>query len=762
MHNAAALRAARDREAARKPAVRSFVAAPLDLWLFTAVAALVAIGLVMVFSASSATAYAEHGDIAYYLKRQLMWLVVGLAGAFVCYRIDYQRLRAIAPYLLVAAIGGLLLVFVPHIGLGVNGGRRWIGTGGLSLEPSEFAKLALVIYLSAMLSARGERITSLGRGLFPLCVPVAIMAVLVLKEPDMGTASLLLFTALALFFAAGARLVHLAAIVLTTVPFAVLTVLASPYRRARVFAFVDPWKDPLNTGFHIVQSLLALGSGGIFGVGLGASRAKFFYLPEQYTDFIFSVLGEELGLIGTLAVDRALRDRCLSRGEDRAGRARSLRLLPGHRLRRDDRDPGVREHRRRLVVVAGHRRAVAVHLLRRKLADRQPNGRRTRCQRGASSQSQSSKVTVLFAGGGTGGHLYPAIAIADALRGRANVAFVGSAERLESTIVPKAGYHLYTISAHALPRRVSPALARAAVENFAGIAQSLRLLASQKPDIVVATGGYVCFPVAFAARVRRIARRSRARIVLLEPNRSPGVTARVLAPLVDEISGECDGFSERMRAKCRATGVPVRYAPQRLPSRIAAAGRLGLDPNARTLLVIGGSQGAKTLNDAVLRLLRSNALPRGWQVLALTGAAQFAATEAALAAERRRNVVLRPYLDDMSDAYAVADLVSGASGRLDARRTGSIGETRHLGSLSLCYGGPPSGERGAIRSRWSGGDPLRRAARPRRLGRCSRAGCRARAARRTRRGRCPARGRRCAGAHPRADRCARRAKRARS
>jgi len=126
--------------------------------------------------------------------------------------------------------------------------------------------------------------------------------VLVLKEPDMGTASLLFFTAFALMFAAGARMIHLAAITLTTVPFAVLTVLASPYRRARVFAFVDPWKDPLNTGFHIVQSLLALGSGGIFGVGLGASRAKFFYLPEQYTDFIFSVLGEELGLIGTLVV----------------------------------------------------------------------------------------------------------------------------------------------------------------------------------------------------------------------------------------------------------------------------------------------------------------------------------------------------------------------------------------------------------------------------------------------------------------------------
>jgi cell division protein FtsW len=270
--------------------------------LFAAVAALVGIGLVMVFSASSATAYAEHGDIAYYVKRQLIWLVVGLAGAIAVYRMDLMALKRMAPYLLLGATVGLLLVFVPHIGLGVNGGRRWIGFSALSLQPSEFAKLALVVYLAAMLAARGERITSLARGLFPLCVPVAVMAVLVLKEPDMGTASLLVFTAFAMFFAAGARMFHLIAILFVTVPFAALTVIASPYRRARVFAFWDPWKDPQNTGFHIVQSLLALGSGGIFGVGLGASRAKFFYLPEQYTDFIFSVLGEELGLIGALVV----------------------------------------------------------------------------------------------------------------------------------------------------------------------------------------------------------------------------------------------------------------------------------------------------------------------------------------------------------------------------------------------------------------------------------------------------------------------------
>ena len=290
------------RDAPDRVPIRSYVAAPPDAVLFAVVATLVGIGLVMVFSASSATAYAEHGDIAYYVKRQLIWLAVGLTAAFFVYRMDLAQLKRAAPVLLLAAIAGLLLVFVPHVGLGVNGGRRWIGFSSLSFQPSEFAKLALVIYLSAMLSARGERITSLARGLFPLCVPVLLMAVLVLKEPDMGTASLLVFVAFTMFFAAGARVFHLAAILAVTAPIAAISVVASPYRRARIFAFLDPWKDPQNTGFHIVQSLLALGSGGLFGMGLGASRAKFFYLPEQYTDFIFSVLGEELGLIGALAV----------------------------------------------------------------------------------------------------------------------------------------------------------------------------------------------------------------------------------------------------------------------------------------------------------------------------------------------------------------------------------------------------------------------------------------------------------------------------
>ena len=287
----------------RAPApIRSYVGQAPDTLLFAAVAALLGIGLVMIFSASSATAYAEHHDVAYYAKRQFVWLIVGLICAYGAYRIPYNKLKRVAPYLLVGSILSLALVLVPHVGLSVNGARRWIGLSSLSLQPSEFAKLAIVIYLAAKLSNYGDRVRSFVKGLFPLCVPVVAMAVLVLKEPDMGTASLLVMIAFAMFFAAGARIAHLTGIFLATVPPVILTILASPYKRARIFAFINPWRDAQNTGFHIVQSLLALGSGGLFGVGLGASRAKFFYLPEQYTDFIFSILGEELGLIGCFAV----------------------------------------------------------------------------------------------------------------------------------------------------------------------------------------------------------------------------------------------------------------------------------------------------------------------------------------------------------------------------------------------------------------------------------------------------------------------------
>ncbi|MFN2459603.1 MAG: putative lipid II flippase FtsW [Candidatus Velthaea sp.] len=285
----------------RMPAARERLAPP-DMVLFAVVAALVAIGLVMIYSASSATAYAAYRDTAYYVKRQFVWLLVGLGPAFLAYRFDYRGLRRFAPFGVAIAVTLLLAVLIPHVGAMSGGARRWIAAGPFQFQPSEFAKLALVVFLAAKLSSLGEHVRSLTRGVVPALFVTVLVGGLILKEPDMGTASIAIFTAFAMLFCAGARIEHLVMSSLAMLPVVALAIFSSPYKRDRIFAFIDPWKDAQNTGFHIVQSLLALGSGGVLGLGLGASRQKFFYLPEQYTDFIFAIIGEELGLLGAFAV----------------------------------------------------------------------------------------------------------------------------------------------------------------------------------------------------------------------------------------------------------------------------------------------------------------------------------------------------------------------------------------------------------------------------------------------------------------------------
>jgi UDP-N-acetylglucosamine--N-acetylmuramyl-(pentapeptide) pyrophosphoryl-undecaprenol N-acetylglucosamine transferase len=271
---------------------------------------------------------------------------------------------------------------------------------------------------------------------------------------------------------------------------------------------------------------------------------------------------------------------------------------------------------------------------------------------------------VVFAGGGTGGHLYPAIAIADALRERnARVAFIGTSDRLEATIVPNAGYELHTIASRAMPRRPSFDIFRTIVANARGTLQSLRLLAAQRPDMVIATGGYVCFPVALAARIRRFVRLARAPVVLLEPNVAPGLTNRLLAPIVDEIWN------------AQTTGIPIRAALRRLPPRDEALARLRLDGGLNTLLVMGGSQGAGSINDAVLRLLHAGAVPAGWQILLLSGNDDYGRIIGVLGdVPARTRIVARAYLDDMSDAYAGADLVVARAGASTLAELAALGK----------------------------------------------------------------------------------------
>lgn len=287
-------------------------------------------------------------------------------------------------------------------------------------------------------------------------------------------------------------------------------------------------------------------------------------------------------------------------------------------------------------------------------------------------------MNVLFAGGGTGGHLYPAIALADALRDRANICFIGTADRLEATIVPDSGYRLVTIASRPLRRSVSLATLQTAAVNTVGIVQALRALRAFMPDIVIATGGYVCFPVMIAAKLLRSIGLLRARLALVEPNAQPGLTNRLLAPFVDEVWGAFAQSDPRFGSKYVHTGVPVRGSLFHPHNRIEAARRLGLDPNRKTIVAIGGSQGARSINETVAALVTRRALPPEWQILHVSGERDYAYMQAEERAPFGDNrVVLVPYVRDMADAYALAELVIARAG------ASTLGELAALGLPSV-------------------------------------------------------------------------------
>jgi len=252
----------------------------------------------MVYSATSAAAALGNGDPSYYLKRQGVYAVLGVAVMLVASRIEFRVLRSLAPMLL---LGSFVLCTLVLLAPPVNGARRWIAIGPLTFQPSELAKLSLAIWVAAYLSRRKppETLSDLAR---PIGVVCGLLCVLILAGRDLGTTIALVVMLLGLLLVSGVpgRTLTLAAGILVSV--AVLAVMIEPYRRERFFSFLDPWGDPQNSGFQIIQALIGLGSGGIFGEGLGQGVQKIFYLPEAHTDMIFAIVGEELGLLGTAAV----------------------------------------------------------------------------------------------------------------------------------------------------------------------------------------------------------------------------------------------------------------------------------------------------------------------------------------------------------------------------------------------------------------------------------------------------------------------------
>ena len=271
--------------------------------LYTATLCLLAAGAVMVYSASSAESLLSGpGDPAYYLKRYVMFGLAGLVLLHLASRHGLRVIRGLTPMLLVGALGLNVALMLPGIGVTVNGATRWIGAGFLQFQPSEFLKIAVVLYAAHLLAARPESVRTVGTMAKPLLLVVGAACALVMKQPDMGTTMVICFAICALLIAAGTPMRNLALIGSTLLFLATVLAIAEPYRRERLFSFIDPFADAGDSGFQAVQALTAIGHGGFFGVGLGESVQKIFYLPEAHTDMILAVIGEELGLFGILGL----------------------------------------------------------------------------------------------------------------------------------------------------------------------------------------------------------------------------------------------------------------------------------------------------------------------------------------------------------------------------------------------------------------------------------------------------------------------------
>jgi len=273
-----------------------------DYVLLIVALALVGIGIVMVYSTSAILAGERFGDPYYFLKRQALYAGVGFFLMILMMFLPYRILNQLAYPIFGISVLLLIAVLVPGIGHRAGGAMRWLKIGGFTFQPSEFAKLGLIIFLAYFLTKKEEKIRSFSFGFLPTLLLSGLVIGLVIKEPDFGAALFLAVMVFILLFVSGARVIYIASALLLAVPVIYGLLMSAEYRYKRLIGFIRPWDDPTGTSFQIIQSFLSFGSGGLFGLGLGEGRQKLFFLPAPHTDFIFSIVGEELGLVGAMVV----------------------------------------------------------------------------------------------------------------------------------------------------------------------------------------------------------------------------------------------------------------------------------------------------------------------------------------------------------------------------------------------------------------------------------------------------------------------------
>jgi len=268
--------------------------------IYSIAAILICIGIIMVYSSSAILAYERFHDSAYFLKKHILYFIFGAVLALSIMSVDYRKLQRFSKPLIF--FSSLLLLLILLFAKEIGGARRWFRFGPISFQPSEFVKFSLIFYLADILSRKQLKIRSFLNGFLPPAIVAGAIILGVLLQPDLGTAIAMAVISALMFFVSGIRIRHILTSVLALLPVLFVAVFNVSYRRRRILSFLNPWQDPRGIGFQVIQSFLALGSGGIFGIGLGYSKQKLFYLPESHTDFIFSIIGEELGLLGTASV----------------------------------------------------------------------------------------------------------------------------------------------------------------------------------------------------------------------------------------------------------------------------------------------------------------------------------------------------------------------------------------------------------------------------------------------------------------------------
>lgn len=274
----------------------------IGLYLFIAVILFSLFGLLMIYSSSYIWAEYKFGDNFRYVKLQGVFIMAGIILMIIIGKMDYKIYYKYATHIFIICLILLILVLIPGIGKIRNGSRSWFGIGPLGIQPSEFMKLSLIILVSKYLSNSDKSIKSFFKGILPILLVLGLVFLLIMLQPDFGTGMIIVLSILALLFVAGANMKFFFIAGIVGVIGIVILILIAPYRMDRIISFINPWSDPLGTGFQIIQSLYAIGPGGIFGLGLFNSRQKHFYLPEPQTDFIFSIISEELGIVGILIV----------------------------------------------------------------------------------------------------------------------------------------------------------------------------------------------------------------------------------------------------------------------------------------------------------------------------------------------------------------------------------------------------------------------------------------------------------------------------